>query len=561
MVTSKVSCGVRGVGVKVAQGIGHALADLGVEQCFGVVGSGNFIVTSTLCRRGARFVAARHEMSAVAMADGYARVTRRPGIATVHQGPGFTNALTGMTEAAKAHSPVLLVAADTPAAWVDSNFRIDQAAVASGAGIATERIHGPTTAADDLARAWRQVTVDRTATVLLLPLDVQGAEVAGPFDPVVDQPPAPSVPAPDAVAEAADLIEAAERPVIVAGRGAMLADARLPLVRLGEVIGAPLATSLNAHGLFAGSPTNLGVSGGFATPLAAEVIGQADLILAFGASLNRWTTRHGRLIGASTRVLQVDVDRSALGSRTHVDLGIVADAAATATALHDAIVARGSRRPDVRTGELAERIGVGNWRNEPFEEQSTRATVDPRTLTIAFDEILPTERTLTVDGGHFSGWPVMFLSVPDADGFVFNQSYQSIGLGMGAAIGTALGRPDRLAVAAVGDGGLFMALGELETAARLGVAMVVLVYNDDAYGAEVHHFEPEGHPLDIVRFPPTDVAAIARATGADGVTVRSVDDLAAVVKWVEAPRERPLVVDVKVTPTVIGAWLPEAFRA
>src|SRR5919106_2752212 len=129
--------------MKLAEAIADALLNLGVEACFGVVGSGNFIVTSALCRRGARFVAARHETSAVAMADGYARVTGRPGVASVHQGPGFTNALTGMTEAAKARSPVLLLAADTPGAWIDSNFRIDQAAVAAGAGIVAERIHGP----------------------------------------------------------------------------------------------------------------------------------------------------------------------------------------------------------------------------------------------------------------------------------------------------------------------------------------------------------------------------------------------------------------------------------
>jgi thiamine pyrophosphate-dependent acetolactate synthase large subunit-like protein len=106
-----------------------------------------------------------------------------------------------------------------------------------------------------------------------------------------------------------------------------------------------------------------------------------------------------------------------------------------------------------------------------------------------------------------------------------------------------------------------MALGELETAARLGLPMVVLAYNDDAYGAEVHHFEDEGLSLKIVRFPPTDIAAIARATGAAGVAVRSVDDLSAVADWLDGTRDRPLVVDVKVNPTVVGAWLPEAFRA
>jgi thiamine pyrophosphate-dependent acetolactate synthase large subunit-like protein len=154
----------------------------------------------------------------------------------------------------------------------------------------------------------------------------------------------------------------------------------------------------------------------------------------------------------------------------------------------------------------------------------------------------------------------MYLAVPDAAGFVFNQAFQSIGLGLGAAIGAAVARPDRLTVAAVGDGGLFMALGELETAARLGLEMVIVVYNDAAYGAEVHHFGPQGRPLDIVRFPDTDFAALARGAGAEALTVRRPEDLGRLKAWLER-RERPLLVDAKVHPGVHGQWLEDAFRA
>jgi thiamine pyrophosphate-dependent acetolactate synthase large subunit-like protein len=155
----------------------------------------------------------------------------------------------------------------------------------------------------------------------------------------------------------------------------------------------------------------------------------------------------------------------------------------------------------------------------------------------------------------------MYLTVPDAAGFVFNQAFQSIGLGLSAAIGAAVTRPDRLTVAAVGDGGLLMALGELETAARLGLAMVVVVYDDAAYGAEVHHFAPQGRPLDIVRFPDTDFAALARAVGADGLTARRPEDLGELKAWLEGPRASPLLVDAKVHPGVHGEWLADAFRS
>src|SRR5690606_32640247 len=125
--------------------------------------------------------------------------------------------------------------------------------------------------------------------------------------------------------------------------------------------------------------------------------------------------------------------------------------------------------------------------------------------------------------------------------FCFTQAYQSIGLGLSTAIGAALARPDRLPVAACGDGGFLMGVAELETVVRLGLPMLVVVYNDAAYGAEVHHFGPDGHPLDIVRFPDVDIAAIGRGFGCDAVTVRTIDDLKAVADWVAKPRERALV--------------------
>jgi acetolactate synthase-1/2/3 large subunit len=165
-----------------------------------------------------------------------------------------------------------------------------------------------------------------------------------------------------------------------------------------------------------------------------------------------------------------------------------------------------------------------------------------------------------VDSGNFMGYPSMYLSVPDEAGFCFTQAFQSIGLGLASAIGAAVARPDRLAVAALGDGGALMGISELETVVRLGIPMVVVIYDDEAYGAEVHHFGPDGDPLDTVRFPPADIAAIGRGFGFDGVTVRSAADLGAVRDWVDGPRERPLLIDAKVTSARGSWWLEEAFR-
>ncbi len=187
------------------------------------------------------------------------------------------------------------------------------------------------------------------------------------------------------------------------------------------------------------------------------------------------------------------------------------------------------------------------------------ARIDPRALSQQLDVILPAERTVVTDSGHFMGYPAMYLSVPDAQGFVFTQAFQAVGLGLATAIGAAIARPDRLTVAALGDGGALMGLAELETVARLGLHMLLVVYNDAAYGAEVHHFGPGGAALDQVRFPDTDFAALGRAVGLTGVTVRQSADLDAVAAWL-AHDTGGLVLDAKIVSTVVAEWLEEAFR-
>ncbi|MEU9842383.1 thiamine pyrophosphate-binding protein, partial [Actinomadura sp. NPDC048032] len=161
----------------VAEAVGEALARFGAGTVFGVVGSGNFHVTNALAANGARFVAARHEGGAVTMADAYARVSRGLGVATVHQGPGLTNAATGMAEAAKSRTPLLVVAGEVAAAAVRSNFRVDQAAIAAAVGAVPERVHSPQSALADVARACRTAVAERRTVLLGLPLDVQAAEL------------------------------------------------------------------------------------------------------------------------------------------------------------------------------------------------------------------------------------------------------------------------------------------------------------------------------------------------------------------------------------------------
>jgi acetolactate synthase-1/2/3 large subunit len=552
--------------MKVTDAIAQVLRSLGADTVFGLVGSGNFHVTNALIERGARFVPARHECGAASMADGWARMTGKPGIVSLHQGPGFTNALTGITEAAKSRTPMVVLAADVAASATNSNFRIDLGALARGVGAVPARLHSPSFAVDDAIRAYKLAAEDRRTVVLGLPLDIQAAECAPPpeAEPTAAIPSwarnSASAPDETALNRLAAAIRRAERPVFIAGRGARISGARADLERLADRCGALLATSAAAKGLFRGSAWDLDISGGFASPLAAELIAGADLVIGWGCSLNMWTLRHGALIGPGATVIQVDSERAALGAHCQVNLGVTGDVTLTAAAAAE-LLGEGGSQVGYRSVELRDRLAREvRWRDVPYEDESSGTAIDPRTLSIALDDLLPAERIVAIDSGNFIGYPAMFLSVPDADGFCFTQAYQSVGLGLASAIGSAIARPDRLVVAALGDGGALMGISELETAVRLSLPMIIVVYDDEAYGAEVHHFGPEGYPVDTVKFPPVDIAQIGRGFGCAAARVRQRGDLAPVREWLDGPRDKPLLIDAKVTSRHGSWWLEEAFR-
>jgi thiamine pyrophosphate-dependent acetolactate synthase large subunit-like protein len=520
-----------------------------------VVGSGNFAMTNALVAAGVPYLAARHEGGAATMADAYARISGRPAVLSVHQGCGLTNAMTGITEAAKSRTPLIVLAADTARAAVRSNFRIDQPGLVGAVGAVSDRVHRADTVYADVLRACTTAVCERRTVVLNVGLDVQAE--AAPAQPADYAMPPADVREPDAndVEQLADLIRRVQRPVFIAGRGAWNAEADVADVAAAS--GALLATSAVAKGLFRGNPFAVGISGGFASPLAAELIAAADLLVSWGCALNMWTTRHGSLVGEHTTVVQIDDDPDALGAHHPIGFGVCADVGATARSLRTALGADASF--GYRRNEVRDRIARhGRWNDVTTDDISTEQTIDARVLSALLDELLPDQRTVAVDSGNFMGYPSAYLSVPDVAGFCFTQAYQSIGLGLSTAIGAALARPERLCVAALGDGGFLMSISELETAVRAGVHLLVVVYNDDGYGAEVHHFGRSAD-LSTVTFPPCDLAALGRGFGADGITVRTAADLDAITDWLRGTGG-VLVVDARVSDDGGSWWLAEAFK-
>ena len=545
----------------VAAVLARDLAQYGARRCFGLLGTANFKISHALVENGVELISARHEGNAASMADAYAKATQELTLCSVHSGPGLTNALTGIAEAAKSRTPLLVLAGDVPVGAVKSNFHFEQAEMARSVGAVAERVHTPATAREDVLRAVVRALRDRQTVVLSLPTDVQDAPFPGKVSPLALPPaPGPLHPDPASVRALADAIGNAQRPVLLAGRGAVISGAEAALTVLAERTGALLATSVCGHGLFADNPWSVGISGGFSSPAAHELISESDLILAFGASLTQWTTKRGHLIAPGAVVAQVDVETARLGYQMPVQLAVHADARTTAEAILAELDARQfSPRAGRRTAETRKRIDAGSNHAAPYRDTSSDRFIDPRTLSKAVDAILPKERVVASDSGHFCGWPPRFLRVPSARASCLSHSFQSVGLGLASAIGLAIANPGALAVLGAGDGGFLMSIADLETAIRLKLRLCILIYNDSSYAAEVHLYRRRGYAIDIVQFPDADFAAMARGFGAQGVTVRTLDDLEPVRAWVAAGAPGVLVIDAKIDPNLEADWHAEHF--
>ncbi len=545
----------------VADVIAGDLARYGARRCFALLGTANFKISHALVEAGVELISARHECNAASMADAYAKASGELTLVSVHSGPGLTNALTGIAEAAKSRTPLIVLAGDVPNGAVKNNFYIEQAEMVRAVGAVPERLHTPGSAREDALRAVTRALRERQTVVLSLPLDVQHAPLASNLPPL-ELPPAPGRlhPDPRMIVELADAVEHAQRPLILGGRGAVIAGAEAALLTLAERTGGLLATSVCGHGLFSGNPWSLGISGGFSSPIADELIAESDCIVAFGASLTQWTTKKNKLITPGAVLAQIDVEAGKLGYQMPIQIAVHGDARATAEALLAELDRRGAKpRPGRRTEALRERIRAGDNHHYPHPEQSSRDYIDPRTLSKAVDAILPADRVVASDSGHFCGWVPRYLRVPSARASCLSHSFQSVGLGLPSAIGLAIANPGKLAVLGTGDGGFLMSMSDLETAIRLKLRLCILVYNDSSYAAEVHYFRRQGYSVDIVQFPDTDFTAIARGFGARGATVRTPADLEAVKTWVAEGAPGVFVIDGKINPDLEADWHAEHF--
>ncbi|MGQ1796144.1 thiamine pyrophosphate-binding protein [Kocuria oceani] len=530
------------------------------DHLFGLMGNGNAHLISHLTSAGFGFTSARHEAATVTMADAYHRATGRTGAATTTYGAGFTNTYTALAEARLARIPLVLVVGDAPTTG-RRPFDVDQTGAAAAVGVTT-LVATPGNAVAITHRAFDLAARTVQPVVLAIPYDSATAALTEP----VDLEPLPAKPAwhagPEELDRIAGLLRAADRPLILAGRGVLLAGAGTELAELGDRLGALFMTSVMATNAV-DSPWNLGIAGGFTRDHRLATARQADLVLVAGASLNAFQSRYGTLFAEGTRMIRIDnepetaVAHPAVTDYVRADLGV---------ALAGLLARTPAADPQRTWRAAAPEVAGETYRSSaPVEDPAEfgpDGRLNPRAVVAALEDILPKERSVVMDGGHFIGWAPMYLTVPDPQAMVLvGTAFQSIGLGFGAAAGVSIARPERTTVFVTGDGGGLMGLADLETFLRATHRGVIVVLNDSAYGAELHQYAAKGLDPTAMLIDEVDFAALAQAMGAAGTKATTLADLQHLQDWLETHDEGVFVLDVAISQQVVAEFMAASLSA
>jgi acetolactate synthase I/II/III large subunit len=548
---------VKEQGTRLYEALAEAFAAEDVTEHFTLLGDGNMHWASRLAELGARTFYVRHEHCACAMAMSYANATAKVGVASVTCGPGLTQIMTALTTAVRAEIPLVIFAGESPLGSAWYNQWLEQLPFVQACGAHYVAIHNPDLALSKVAGAFLHARLRRQPVVLGVPMDLQQK----PFTKTAYLPSAilapavePVRPGPQAVERAAEVVGAAERIVIVAGRGAVRSGARDACVELAELCGAYLATTLPARGLFHDYPFDLGVTGGFSADAAREVFADADLVIAVGARLAHHTVDGGKLF-PSAHVLQVDTNPTGYQQgRKAADSYLMADAKAGIGALVESLRGSVRGREGWRDPGVSRRVRSEWPDKEAFAVED--GSLDPRAVIAELDRVLPKGWEMVNGSGHSSYYSA-HMHGRSVEHFHTIREFGAIGNGLSYGMGVAAARPDNVVVVIDGDGGVLMHAQELETIRRHKLRMLVCVLNDGAYGSEIHKLRADRLDESGAVFGRGDIGAVARGFGLGGQVIGRLEDFG---KALEAfvSSDRATLWDIPISANVVSPVMRKA---
>ncbi len=552
-----------------AQWLAQALAGTGTTHVFFV----ESVMRRTLLELedlGVTRVLAHSEKAAAYMADGYARISARPGVCMA-QSVGAANLAAGLQDAWLGRSPVIALTGRKEPSFQHRNSyqEIPHAPLFA----AVTKFSAPVDSTAELPRlfrhAWRAALSDTPRPTHLDFCGLQGdvIELGETCEPTVVDPEARRIPAHRPIADARDIeraaaaLRAASRVAIVAGDGALASQAGPEVLALAEALAAPVATTLGARALIPSRhPLAAGVPGSYSAPPANRIVHGADLVLYIGCDTGDQVTLNWTVPSQATSIVQIDADPLDIARSYPNTIGVVGDPKATAARLAEAI---GRPTRDRGFAEEAARI-VADWRASmaPLAGDD-REPIRVERLCAEITRALPADGILVADTGYSGIWTGTMIDF-NGSGQTYLRAAGSLGWSFPAALGAKCAAPGRAVVCFTGDGGFYYHLAELESARRCGIAAVIVVKNNSGFGQNLTGVRRiagnrPGRGEALVRFGPTDFTAVARSFGVRGLRVESPAELAPALAAALGAGE-PVVVDVvtDLEPRAPEPWSPAA---
>jgi acetolactate synthase-1/2/3 large subunit len=505
---------------------------------------------------GIRRVVTHGEKAAAYMADGYARASGAPGVCLA-QAVGAVNLAAGLQDAYLGRSPVVAITGHRP--WLhqyrNSYQEVDHMQPFSSVTKYSAVVNAVEQLPNLLRQAFREATSGSPAPVHLDLLGMSGdviVEAEADLDVMVEdsftrRPAFRPEPEPERVHEAAQVISAARRPVIVAGGGVTSSQAQQEVLQLAEMLSIPVATSLNAKGTIPDDhPLSVGVCGSYSRWCANMAVAEADLVLFIGSHTGSQVTLDWQIPPMGTPVIQIDIDPSELGRSYPAKVALQGDAKATVRRLIEAMEPIGARSEWVNRCQQL----VRDWRDEvaPLAE-SEAVPIRPERICTELTKFLPSDAMLVSDTGHSGIWTGTMVDFKHpSQGYI--RCAGSLGWGLSAALGAKCALPDRPVICFTGDGGLWYHLSELETAVRHNINAVIVVndnhsLNQDKRGDDrAYEGYSSGTPEDLYMFQDVDLSKVAEAMGCFGIRVDHPSEIQSALEQALASG-RPALVDVK----------------
>lgn len=493
----------------------ETLAVNGVDTIFGIPGTHNLEIYRHLRSADIRAVTPRHEQGAGYAAEAYARVTGRPGVVVATSGPGLTNAMTAAATAYAESQPMLVLSSGMPTGAEGRDLgQLHEAKNVSGAMNElvrwSRRVRSADEAAEAVTEAFSSFTGRRPRPVHVeIPIDVLEQDWSGRARAALKLVAAQADP--EAVRRAAEALGTAEAPMIIAGGGAVAAQREV--TALAEALGAPVATTVNGKGVVSEShPLSVGASVRLRALQAAAA--ESDALLLVGTELGDSDLWEGQIRGKT--VIRCDIEPGQLDKNCPADIALLGDAAATLGALTAALPAGRSADGTQRAAELrAKCVAEATADAGPYAE-----------INAAVRAALPADAVLTGDSSQVTYFgSVHFFDVPGPRQFCYMPGYATLGYGLPAGVGAAIGRPGAPVAVLLGDGALMFSVQELVTLVEQRLSVPVIVVDNGGYREIRQQQDSRGIPPIGVDLHTPDLAALAIAMGANGVRTTSTSDI------------------------------------